>query len=271
MSQSVRIAEIPWTTYEKRVRDGNTLVMLPVGALEQHGPHLPMNCDIAIPTAVAERVAERIDGLVAPAIAYGYKSQPKSGGGNHFCGTTSLDGMTLISIVRDVIKEFARHGNRKLAVMVGHFENTMFTIEGIDLALRDLRADGIHDMKIVRADYWDFTSAETIAKVWSEGFPGWATEHAGTMETSLMLHLHPELVDMNEVPLHPPAVFPPYDVYPVNPAWVPSSGALCSARQATAEKGKMLLAEYTDGVSNALAGEFDLMDAGHRKVSHTIG
>jgi creatinine amidohydrolase len=175
--------------------------------------------------------------------------------------------VTLILTVRDVIKEFARHGVRKLAVMVGHYENTMFTIEGIDLALRDLRADGIRDMKIVRADYRDFTSPETIARVWNEGFPGWATEHAGTMETSLMLHLHPELVDMKAVPMHPPACFPPYDVYPVNPDSVPSSGALCSAAQATAEKGKMLLDEYADAISKALAGEFELLGGGQRKAA----
>jgi creatinine amidohydrolase len=256
MTDSVLIGEIPWTAYDERVRDGERVVFLPVGALEQHGPHLPMNCDVAIPAAISERVARRLGGLVAPAIAYGYKSQPKSGGGNHFPGTTSLDGMTLICTVRDVIKEFARHGVRKMAVMVGHYENTMFAIEGVDLALRDLRADGIRDMKIVRADYWDFTSQETIGKIWTEGFPGWATEHAGVMETSIMLHLHPNLVDMSRAPLHPPASFPPYDVYPVNPDWVPSSGALCSATLATAEKGALLVEEYVQGISRALAREF---------------
>jgi creatinine amidohydrolase len=266
MPDSVRIAEIPWTVYDERVRAGKTMVMLPVGALEQHGPHLPMNCDVVIPAAVAERVAGRIDALVAPAIAYGYKSQPKSGGGNHFPGTTSLDGMTLICHVRDVIKEFARHGVRKCTVMVGHFENTYFVIEGIDLALRDLRADGIKDMKVARADYWDFISADTIAKVWTEGFPGWATEHAGVMETSIMLHLHPEWVDMGNVPLHPAASFPPYDVYPVNPAWVPSSGALCSARLATAEKGAVFLEELERDVAKALASEFKLSEPGHSKA-----
>jgi creatinine amidohydrolase len=266
MAESVRIAETPWTTYDKRVRDGSTVVMLPVGALEQHGPHLPMNCDVVIPTAVAEGAAEKIDALVAPAIAYGYKSQPRMGGGQHFPGTTSLDGMTLICTVRDVICEFARHGVRKLAVMVGHYENTMFAIEGIDLALRGLRADGVKNMKIVRADYWDFTSQATIDKVWAHGFPGWATEHAGVMETSIMLHLHPELVDMKQVPMHPPAKFPPYDVYPENPAWTPASGALCSAKQATAASGKLLIEEYRNGVAKALTGEFQLREAGHRKA-----
>jgi creatinine amidohydrolase len=143
-----------------------------------------------------------------------------------------------------------------VAVMVGHYENTMFAIEGIDLSLRDLRADGIHDMRIVRVDYWGFTSQETIGKIWTEGFPGWATEHAGVMETSIMLHLYPDLVDMSRVPLHPPASFPPYDVYPVNPDWAPSSGALCSAKVATAEKGALLVEEYVRGITQALAKEF---------------
>lgn len=267
MAESVLIGEIPWTTYNERVRDGKTIVFLPVGALEQHGPHLPMNCDVVIPAALSERVARRLGGLVAPGIAYGYKSQPKSGGGNHFPGTTSLDGITLIYMVRDVIKEFARHGVRRMSVMVGHYENTMFVVEGIDLALRDLRADGIRDMKIVRVDYWDFTTQETIAKVWSHGFPGWATEHAGVMETSIMLHLHPTLVDMSKVPTHPPASFPPYDVYPVNPDWVPASGALCSAKVATAESGKLLVDEYVHGIVRALAAEFGVPEVKGRQAA----
>jgi creatinine amidohydrolase len=256
MPDNVKIAEIPWTVYDERVRNGKTMVILPVGALEQHGPHLPMNCDIVIPSTVAERVARRTDSLVAPPIAYGYKSQPKSGGGNHFPGTTSLDGMTLICHVRDVVKEFARHGVRKCTVMVGHFENTYFVIEGIDLALRDLRADGIKDMKVVRADYWDFISQDTIAKVWTEGFPGWATEHAGVMETSIMMHLHPEWVDASKIPTHPPAVFPPYDVYPVNPDLTPDSGTLSSPKDASIEKGHILLDVCTRGILNALRTEF---------------
>jgi creatinine amidohydrolase len=102
--------------------------------------------------------------------------------------------------------------------------------------------------------------------VWTEGFPGWATEHAGVMETALMLRLHPELVDMSKVPTHPPASFPLYDVYPVNPAWVPSDGALCSAKLATAEKGEIFLEELEREIAKALAGEFKLPEAGQSKA-----
>jgi creatinine amidohydrolase len=258
MSRRVLIDQMTWTDYDRRVREEAPVVLIPVGALEQHGPHLPMNCDTMIPASIAEGAAERVNALVAPPLAYGYKSQPKSGGGNHFPGTTSLDGQTLVLQVRDVLCEFARHGVRKAALMVGHYENTMFVVEGIDLALRELRAQGIDDMKILRIDYWEFTSEATLAKVFPDGFPGWPLEHAAVMETSVMLHLHPELVDMSKVPSHPPVSFPPYDVYPFDPARGTQSGALSSAKPATAEKGRFLFEEYVAGVAAALQKEFNL-------------
>lgn len=258
MSQSVQMANLTWIEYDERVHDGSTPVLLPVGALEQHGPHLPMNCDTLIPTEVCTRVAGKIDVLVAPPLCYGYKSQPKSGGGNHFPGTTSLDGGTLVMMTRDIIKEFARHGVRQIAVVVGHTENLMFTIEACDLALRELRAQGLDDLKIVHMGYWEFLSGATLQKVFPDGFPSWNLEHAGVMETSTMLYLHPELVEFDKVPLHPPADFPPYDVYPVEPDRIPSSGALSSAKSATAEKGKLMLDEYVETISAALAEEFGL-------------
>jgi creatinine amidohydrolase len=87
-----------------------------------------------------------------------------------------------------------------MVLINGHYENMMFTIEGIDLALRELRYDGITDLEILRLEYWDFTRPETLEKVFPEGFPGYALEHAAVMETSLMLHLHPDLVDLAALP-----------------------------------------------------------------------
>ncbi|MCP4330118.1 MAG: creatininase [Alphaproteobacteria bacterium] len=258
MTHNERISDLTWMEYEERVRGGDTPVLLPVGALEQHGPHLPMNCDTLIPTEACARVAKKIGALAAPPLCYGYKSQPKSGGGNHFPGTTSLDGATLTMMTRDIVREFARHGVRKVAIVVGHTENLMFTIEACDLALRDLYAQGLDDLKIVHMGYWEFLSDETLKKVFPDGFPSWNLEHAGVMETSTMLHLYPELVEFDKVPLHPPADFPPYDVYPVDPSRIPSSGALSSAKDATAEKGKLMLDEYVDSISSALREEFRL-------------
>lgn len=255
---TVRIWEMAWPEYHARVSHGRAPVLLPAGALEQHGPHLPMNCDTLIPMAICERVAGLLGGLVAPPIAYGYKSQQRSGGGNHFPGTTSLDGATLIAQTHDIICEFARHGVRKLAIVVGHTENLMFTIEGTDLALRELAAQGIKSVRIMHLGYWEFATEETLRMVFPEGFPSWNLEHAGVMETSIMLHLHPELVRLDQVPTHPPANFPPYDVFPAEPERVPASGALISARTASPEKGKLMFEEYVERIAGAMSKEFGL-------------
>lgn len=257
MSNSVMIGELAWPEYDRKVRDGQATVLLPIGALEQHGHHMSMNPDVLLPTAIAERVARQIDGLVAPAIAYGYKSQQKSGGGNHMPGTTSLDGHTLTCTIKDVLKELARHGVRKVAMVNGHYENSMFIVEGVDLALRELRWEGIGDFRVIVLSYWDFVTEDTIAAIYPEGFPGWAVEHGGVLETSLMLHLHPHLVDMSKVIDHPPASFPPYDCFPVKPEWTPASGCLSSARDASAEKGELLLNKCVEGISRELMSAFD--------------
>ncbi len=256
MNDIVRIEQLAWTDYHRRVLERNPVVILPVGSLEQHGPHLPMNCDSAIPSALAERAARLTDDLVAPTLSYGYKSQPKSGGGNHFPGTTSLDAETLIATVRDVIREFARHGVRQIAMIDGHYENNMFLVEGIDLALRELSRDGVHDLRVAKIPYWEYVKPATVEFAWPDGFPGWPLEHAGVMETSVMLHLHPELVDMSKAPAHPPADFPIYDVYPTNTAWVPASGALSPSIIATAEKGRRFVEDYVGGIAGALDEAF---------------
>jgi creatinine amidohydrolase len=256
MNPALNMPAMSWVEYHRRLREDDPIVILPVGSVEQHGPHLPMGTDTLVPTGLAERVAGRIGAIVAAPFNYGYKSQPRSGGGQSFPGTTSLDGHSLSSMVRDVIREFARHGVRKLALMDGHYENQMFLIEGIDLALRELHQSGNRTMRVVRIDWWAFTSDATLAKLFPEGFPGWPLEHAAVVETSLMMALHPELVKADLLPHHPPANFPPYDTYPETPGCVPSSGALSSARAASPEKGAALVAEYVPAITAALAAAF---------------
>ena len=171
MTRPVRVAEINWTEYDRRVREEQPVVILPVGSLEQHGPHLPMNCDAVIPTALSERVAARTGDLVAPTLCYGYKSQPKSGGGNHFPGTTSLDGETLIRMVarhRDGVRAPRRapHGGGGRPLREQHVPG------GRDRpGAAGLRRDGVGDMRIAKIPYWEYVTQETMDAAWPEGFP----------------------------------------------------------------------------------------------------
>ena len=252
----VMMERMSWMAYRDRIAEDNPVMFLPCGALEQHGPHLPLGTDALLATAVAAGAAARLEGLVAPALSYGYKSQPKCGGGQHFPGTTSLDATSLIQMTRDVIRELARHGIKRLVVVVGHYENQWFVTEGIDLALRELGPACA--LRVMRLEYWDFLTEQTLARVFPEGFPGFALEHAAVIETSLMLHHHPELVRMDLLPDDGPAQFPPYDIYPLRPEWVPPSGVLSSARGADAAKGAAMSQELTERFVAAIRAEFGI-------------
>lgn len=259
--ESVYIEELDAFSYRDAVSAGLPMIV-PVGSIEQHGPHMPLSVDVLLSRDMAGAVAAGINGLVAAPVNYGYKSQQRSGGGNHLGGTTSLDGMTVISIAKTLVSEFARHGVRKMVVLNGHFENYQFLYEGIDLALADLERVGVSDVKVVLLSYWDFVDQETIEALYPEGFGGWDVEHGGVLETSLMLHLHPDLVDMDAVMKEPAAAMPNYDVLPVRPELTPASGCLSSAAAATAEKGRMLLEAASTSMVRALEAEFGTGDSG---------
>ncbi|WAC25917.1 creatininase [Ancylobacter sp. SL191] len=258
MVDSVRLDELSWPEFAAKIAAGAP-VLLPVGSTEQHGPHLPLNVDVVLPTGVCERVARAIGGIVAPTVNYGCKSMPRSGGGEQFPGTLSLDAHTFSLVLRDVIRNLGRQGVRRLVLVNGHYENLWPSVEGLDLALRELSRDGITDMQVMRLEYWDFAQRATLDTLFPDGFPGIDLEHASLLETSLMLLLRPDLVEMDKVPSDGPATFPPYDKFPVPADFgLPPSGVLAVATGSTVEKGELLMADYVTHMSAAIRKEFGL-------------
>ncbi|BBP00541.1 creatininase [Sulfuriferula nivalis] len=249
-----KIGRITWTAYQKHLTR-EPIIFLPVGALEQHGPHLPMGCDAIFSEEVSLRVAEALNGLVLPPLTYGYKSQARSGGGQLFPGTTSLDGQTLTSMVQDILREVARHGVKRVAVINGHVENQWFLTEGIDLALREAKSNG-NQMQIVRCEYWNFTPQDVLESLFEGAFPGVDLEHAALIETSMMLALYPSFVDLDNLPVDAYGQFPNYDSYPQNGHGVPASGVLAPASQSSAEKGNLLINSTVNAMVSALQNEF---------------
>lgn len=251
---SVFIEELDAESYATMVaREGSTII-IPTGATEQHGPHMPLGVDAMLSRAIAGIVAEKIGALVAPAFSYGYKSQPRSGGGNHRVGTTSLGAAALTGMVDDVVTSLIAQGFTNVVVLNGHFENYQFIYEGLDNAVARARATG-SESRAVLLSYWDFVDEATLEKVFPDGFLGWDIEHGGVLETSLMLLLHPQKVDMTRVVDHPPAKLTPYDIFPEDPARTPPTGCLSSAAGASAEKGQLLLDAVTTAVADSLQGE----------------
>jgi creatinine amidohydrolase len=253
MPTSVFMEDLDAFTYRQAIADGAPIIV-PVGSIEQHGPHLPLNTDVILSKAMSALLAEAIGGLVAAPIVYGYKSQQRSGGGNHLGGTTSLDGATLISIARTLTLEFARHGAHRLVFLNGHFENYQFLYEGVEQATAELSLRG-QDVSAVLLSYWDFVDEDTIEEIYHGAFPGWDVEHGGVLETSLMLHLHPSLVGLDRVMDLPAAELPRYDVLPVRPELTPASGCLSSAKAASKAAGQLLLERTSKALAEAVGAE----------------
>jgi len=220
-----------WEEYRDEV--SRRIVILPVGSLEQHGPHLPLSVDVVIPTSLAKMVCEELDAMVLPPIAYGYKAQ---GGGQLFPGTTSLDGTTLINLTLDILRETYRHGGRRFLVLNGHYENVAFVTEAVHLFLRD--AD---DARVVILSWWDQVSDEMIDELFAEaGFPGWEMEHAAITETALMQYFAPELVREDKIIDDQSERMPTYSIFPPPDDIISKSGVLYKATHASREKGEKL-------------------------------
>jgi creatinine amidohydrolase len=238
-----------WPEYAERI-DAGAIVFLPIGAFEQHGLHLPLNTDTVVANAVAERVANHVGGLVLPAIEYGARSLPRSGGGDSFTATTNLDGDSLSSLVEDVVREQMRHGANRLVVVLGHGENEPFVLDGIQKARRTCTQP---DMNVMVAGWWHFLADDDLTPFFPDGFPGWDREHAARVETALMLAVEPTLVrpisdeDIDQV------VVENVTVVPNHPDEVPRQGSLSDPRGATAEMGNELIRLIEERFSDAIA------------------
>ncbi len=254
MNDEVNITRLDAFTYRERIAGGETIVLIPVGSVEQHGAHMPLGVDSLLSTKMSELAAAKIGALVGPVMSLGYKSQQRSGGGNHIAGTFGFDAATVIGACRTLVREFARHGVRKLVFVNGHYENYQFIYEGADLAVRDLA--GPDQPSVMMLSYWDFVTPEVIAKLYPAGFPGWDVEHGGVMETSLMLEHFPALVRMDRLIDHPAAELPLYDLLPADPSLTPASGCLSSGKESTAEKGQVLTDSIVAGMADAILSRF---------------
>ena len=214
-------------------RSGVDTAVLPVGAIEQHGPHLPLSVDWFQGEVVARRVAERLDAFLLPGIPYGC-SQAHTG----FRGTISLAPETLGAIVTDIAESLLEQGFRRIAVLNFHGGNLILKLAARDLNLSQSQG------KVV------LVSPGQDAGVRLEGIlEGYADEqHAGELETSVMLHAAPEQVGTTRID-HVPDAGPVYFDYVPMREFCPD-GVWGRSSLATAEKGRLAIeamVEHTVG------------------------
>lgn len=240
---TVKMSELSWPEYRDLLTRGAPIV-LPIGSVEQHGPHLPLGTDWMVVRELCRRVAVAIGGICAAPIIYGYRSHLRTGGGDAFPGTTNLSGATFTSAVREILSEFVRHGAGRLLVVNGHYENEWFAREACHLAAGDAAASG-HEVRIVVLNWWDPGDDKYIASIYPADEPMRPElQHASWVETSMVLHLFPDLVRQDAYPPDEVAKYPPYDVFPSHFEWLPTSGAQSVVSTSTEKAGQALVEHY---------------------------
>ncbi len=259
MGKSVLWLEMTWPEIQEAIAQTKVLLFV-VGAVEQHGLALPTSVDILLPMAIAKRVAELINGVVAPCTNYGYKSLVRAGGGPHFPGSVGMHGATVIAMVYDILTEFIRQGWRRIVVLDWHLENVPFVFEGVDEALR--AAGEIPGLKVVKIDNPNSLGVAAHPglqdKLFGPDFPGWAVEHAAIWETSAMLAAFPDLVQNELITDGSPPNQMDYDVLPVQIGAAPETGVFWKATRATREKGELILAAVTESIATVVKREFEI-------------
>lgn len=257
MPASSRMADLTWHDVQTRLEAG-AIVLVPVGAQEGHGTHLPLGTDTVIAQGVCDAIAGHLDGLVAPAVPFGYKSQIRTGGGHHWPGNIGLDGDLLIHLVRRILKDLIAKGADRIAVVNAHLENSWFITEACNLAVADHPDRG--DLRIMAADWWAMLDGDDMVSVFDPPPGDISYEHAALVETSVMLHLAPDTVDMTKAPAHDFVQFPPYDIFPPPADWITESGALAPALNADAGKGQRIIELAVSKLARAMQAEFGESD-----------
>lgn len=230
-------------------RGDKSMVLIPIGSTEQHGPHGPLLTDTYVPIEVCRRVALHNGALVAPSVPYGL-SYPHKG----FTGVVYLRMSTFAALVEDLCAQFATMGFKRIVFVNGHYDNTYAIAYACASAGENLP-------KGVRAyvvNYWDGMAPESAA----EFFGPDAGLHANKAEVSGVMAINPDYVDLE----HATAEMPPFpevrNVAAVHTAFFFSSpgsvfratrsGAWGDAREANVEYGERYLAAVTEGTARML-------------------
>jgi creatinine amidohydrolase len=229
-----------------------TVVVVPTGAIEQHGPHLPLDTDTFLCTSVADAAATRARKagpvLVMPTACFGSSEHHMA-----FPGTVTLRPETFQATVAELCRSLARHGFRRQLVVNGHGGNTAL----LAATVQQLGFEA--PVHVLALDYWTL-ALPVIPQVRESPLGGMA--HACEFETSLMLHLRPESVRRDLIareivePRYASERFDLFERSALSAHWktheLSRSGVMGAPDLATEEKGRVLFEACADGLASLI-------------------
>jgi len=245
--RSVLFSHLRWPELKELAHE-ETIVIVPVAAIEQHGPHLPVVTDTMLAREVAKRAAE-ISVTTTPTLTTECIWTGLSEHHMAFGGTLTLDFPSFLQVIGGVVRSLHRHGFRKICLLNAHGGNVAALRTVVEELTREL------SLKLVCATYWTL-GAKALAKH-LERQKG--IRHACEAETSMMMAIAPDLVDKSR--FDEAACLDPRDADDavddgayrwVSFAEKTPSGALGDPRTASAAKGEILLNTAAEQVAMKL-------------------
>ncbi len=183
-----KLEEISFAEVEKLDRE-KTIVVMTLGSMEQHGPHLPIGMDIHIASDIAKVVADRkkdeIDLLILPSIPIGQSPEHMD-----FPGTLTFTAETFIRMIKEIAASISRHGFKKLLIVNGHGGN----IAAIGAAAFDIRDQ--YKIKVFMFNVWSLV-VDLATKLTNREASNRTDAHGGEIETSLIMYLYPNQINMD--------------------------------------------------------------------------
>jgi len=229
-----------WTDVAAHLAGGAGLAILPFGALEQHGPHLPLGTDTVTAAEVARRLAQRLDAVLLPPVHYG-DTWNNAG----YPGTLSLSPATVTAIALDLGRSLAASGARGFVVVNGDWGNRM----PLSTAMRTLNADGV--IAAIALDHPGMDAAIDEVRESAPAAPG--LNHAEEIETSIMLAIAPEQVRSERYVAEYPRFPSDFGTRPMQLHPFSQTGVFGDPSTATAEKGEAILAATVEESLRVLA------------------
>ncbi len=228
------------------------VVIVPIGSTEQHGPHLPTGTDHIVTWELAKRVAERTGALVLPLLPYGFSE-------DHFprTGTVSLSAETLGHVIRDMVRSLSMNGVKHVVLLTGHAGH-LFQLNDVSYDLNVTNPSGFP--RVHNISPYSILPVEVLGQVLQEEI----FLHAEELETSLLLLLRPELVDMKKAPKEIPSGLPKGLTTPNFLEWLrvfttekflgrdTKTGIVGDATIASKEKGEKILNMMVDALVQAV-------------------
>lgn len=210
-----------------RLMSTGALPILPFGAQEQHGPHLPLATDTIMADGLSRGIAREVGGLLLPAVPYGQTTDNRS-----FPGTVSLSFDTVRAIAVDIASSVKPHGAKGFVIVNGDFGNRA----PLASAARQISDGGLRTLVV------NYPGMLEIAQQMCTTEPaGMGLYHADEFETSIVLALEPGDVVMSRAVAHYPDYPPTFPSEPPDLRELSASGVFGDPRPATAELGHRLI------------------------------